>query len=210
MGTATPRLCEGEWLLATKWETATTGHITDAVMNGADVNEMNKLGRTPLMLAASYSRSPALLSQLLFHGASVKASTLSGWTALHCLTVNNLDHDGAPQMVQVLLDAGAEAAVANDQRQTPITIARRSSDVAGPAVARLLEKWERDGGSNQRVRKMWKKAATKAVLNPSKGMGGVLAAAKAAAAADKAVAEHEEEMALQEQEFAAVRKGAAP
>lgn len=107
----------------------------------------------------------------------------SGWTALHFLTNNNLDHMNAVMMAQKLLIAGADPTEATDQRQSALSFAKRSRDISAPGVVRLLEKWVREGGPdvNYRIEKQWRKASLAATIKPKSGVVGMLAAAKAAA-----------------------------
>jgi uncharacterized protein len=110
------------------------GYLLD---HGADVNGADPaLGSTPLMeYALSFqsgdSEAPAMLKRLLDEGAQIDARGPSGATALR-LAVAIDQHD----MVQALLDAGADPTLANDKADTPLMLAERKQLVETAALLR--------------------------------------------------------------------------
>ncbi|MFO1315099.1 MAG: ankyrin repeat domain-containing protein [Burkholderiales bacterium] len=78
-----------------------------ALTAGADPDVRDDAGATALMRAA-HGGDLALVRLLLAAGANVNAVAAGGWTALH-KAVHNADEDrGFPDVVQALLDAGAD------------------------------------------------------------------------------------------------------
>lgn len=97
-------------------ETCCTGDLSNAAAQGdlelvrqlleagADVNNTDSWGHTPLM-SASWGGHKEIVQVLLAHGANVNVTTSRGWTALRFAT--NLPH---PEIVELLKAAGAEEA----------------------------------------------------------------------------------------------------
>ena len=83
------------------------------LQRGADINVVDRLGRTPVMYVAERPVSPEenwnaidTARRLLDHGADVNQRDCCGWTALH-FAVNSRNVD----MVEVLLSYGADVCV---------------------------------------------------------------------------------------------------
>ena len=87
------------------WKTVTPETIADYVAKGADVNARNKLGNTPLHVAAGHNPNPEVIDVLVRLGADVNARHEFGWTPLHWAARRN-EH---PAVIDALLDAGANA-----------------------------------------------------------------------------------------------------
>lgn len=79
-----------------------------------DLNHADPQGRTLLMEAVLEKRLD-LVTLLLNHGASTKPHDLEGWTALHFAAQAHL-----PEIVQALLDKGAEVDAKDNQAETPL------------------------------------------------------------------------------------------
>ncbi len=112
------------------------GYLLDhgANVNGADPG----LGSTPLMeyvmsFQSGVSEAPAMLKRLLDEGAQIDARGPSGATALR-LAVAIDQHD----MVQALLDAGADPTLADDKGDTPLMRAERKQLVETAALLRAF------------------------------------------------------------------------
>lgn len=104
--------------------------IAAAIKAGADVNETDKNGVTPLHHATRF-RSPAAVAALLAHGAGVnQACTRSGSTALHRAIAST----GAPgtagksaearAIISLLLAHGADPSIRNRAGKTPADYVR--------------------------------------------------------------------------------------
>lgn len=72
------------------------------IANGADVNEKNEQGWTPLHLAAT-CRNPQTAEALITHGADIHSKTIYGQTPLHCASYSD-----CPQVTELLIACGAE------------------------------------------------------------------------------------------------------
>jgi hypothetical protein len=96
---------------------------------GADVNGRGTDGfaTLPLMDAATLGR-PDLVERLLRAGADVGASHRNGWTALHSAAMCD-----DRETVAVLLAAGADPDAADDEGDTPLTVAVKNK-CAGTAA----------------------------------------------------------------------------
>jgi len=121
--------------------------MTLLIEKGADVNapSMANLGFTPLINAVM-SRETTAVKLLLSKGAKVNAATatdkppmvkngkidLGGETALHFAVPY-----GPPELVKVLLDAGADVNAKNIQGMTPLMWAV-ASDYQNPEIIRML------------------------------------------------------------------------
>lgn len=75
--------------------------------SGADANARDAEGATTLMLAAN-SGNLGMVKLLLAAGADVKATDAAGWTALMKGVYNQEQDRGFPDVVQALIDAGAD------------------------------------------------------------------------------------------------------
>jgi uncharacterized protein len=110
------------------------GYLLD---HGANVNGADPLlGSTPLMeyvmsFQSGDGEASAMLKRLLDTGARINARGPSGATALR-LAVAIDQHD----MVQALLDAGADPTLANEKADTPLMLAERKQQVETAALLR--------------------------------------------------------------------------
>lgn len=80
--------------------------VARVLKNGADVNAANEEGTTALMLAAGLGKLD-LVEHLIKSGATVDATDARGWTALMKALFNYEMNRGFPDVVQALIDAGA-------------------------------------------------------------------------------------------------------
>ena len=93
----------------TLFEAVKSGNLSDvnAALAGANVNAAGEGGTTPLMLAASLGQLEQVKA-ILKAGADVAARDERGYDALMCATYNADMDRGFPEVVQALLDAGAD------------------------------------------------------------------------------------------------------
>lgn len=100
--------------------------------SGADINQSNPNGITPLMFAVE-SGDPELVSFCLEQGADLHAADNKGLTALHIAALRN-----SGVIVTQLLDAGADLSICDTGDLTPLDAAllNRAPDVIEPLVSR--------------------------------------------------------------------------
>jgi uncharacterized protein len=132
------------------------GVVTALARAGADVNEKETNGIVPLMFAANGNRNPAVIAALLKAGANVNAATTGQVTVLMMASANNaavvvaaLLKGGArvndvdvmgnaalmwaasgistdPQVITVLLKAGANGRLKNSDGMTAFDLAKKN------------------------------------------------------------------------------------
>jgi ankyrin repeat protein len=87
---------------------------------GADVNALSTgaIARVPPLGTAAFVRSVRFARLLLDAGAHVDGQGEGGFTALHTAALN-----GDEELIQLLLERGADASVANRQGQSPTDLA---------------------------------------------------------------------------------------
>lgn len=81
--------------------------VKTLLTGGADVNARDAEGTTALMLAA-HAGKLEMVKTLLAAGAEVNAKDEAGWTALMKGVYNQEQDCGFPEVVQALVDAGAD------------------------------------------------------------------------------------------------------
>jgi len=123
------------------WNAAIAGDtaaLAAALKDGANIDSLDvrtaRKGRRPLNWAAINNRADAI-RWLLAHGASIEATNLTGFTALH-----HAAEAGSVDAARILLAAGADPKHTNLEGMTPLARARLEGHVE---VAELLEAAER-------------------------------------------------------------------
>ena len=84
------------------------------IAHGADVNAMDKNGRTPLMTAASFGRAECV-DLLLRHGADTRAVAANGYTILHATAAG-----GLAAFASALIRHGADVNARDAHGVTPL------------------------------------------------------------------------------------------
>ena len=141
-------------------ETDGLAAITVLLGAGADVTVRDYRDRTPLHFAAANTDNPAVITALLAAGAEVNAQSEDGWTPLHVAVEGNglaivlalLDagawvnvqgfsplHAAArgtddPDVIEALLEAGADASAQDGEGMTPWHYARDNLVLKGTKV----------------------------------------------------------------------------
>jgi uncharacterized protein len=106
--------------------------IRDLLSQGADVDERDKLGRTPLMQATIDKRLD-IMKLLLDSGASVDIQDKNGWSALHFAAQAQLA-DG----IELLASRGATIDITDSHGNTPLNRAVFNYRGNGEPITRLL------------------------------------------------------------------------
>ena len=88
-----------------------------------NINNRDKIGRTPLHYAIESSRAPRTIELLTSHGADISAKDDEGWSALDLAAKRHKE-----AAVQALGDPGlsSKPLVKDDTRQTPIQVAEKN------------------------------------------------------------------------------------
>jgi len=97
---------------------------------GADVSAQNDMGMTPLHIAQYAS----IVEVLVRRGANVNAPAHNGRTPLHVQAQEGED-TGALEVMEVLLEAGADPNLTDEERNTPMTFAHEREE---PEKVQLL------------------------------------------------------------------------
>ena len=114
--------------------------IVDAVRSwvasGADINVVNERGGTPLMWASRWHHAECV-AEMLRLGADARHVNDSGWTALHRVASGG-DGGGGAEVVRLLVAAGCDAAVRDNDGLTAVEFARRQG---GDEWGQKVEGW---------------------------------------------------------------------
>jgi uncharacterized protein len=94
--------------------------VKELLASGASVNERNRDGQTPLMVAVMYNLMP-LFKMLLEAGADVNAADRTGDSVLHYAATH-----GTPTLVQALLEKGPDLDARNSEGEPPLMVALNS------------------------------------------------------------------------------------
>ena len=131
-----------QWNTKGFFEAAAATDVARCVEDGASVNAKVGWGRkTPLLQAADYSKSPAVVKVLLDAGADIEARDKGGYTPLHVAVGNAVGKRDSVAVVKALLDARANIEARDEDGYTPLHKAARGDSLA--LVKTLL-----DAGAN--------------------------------------------------------------
>lgn len=109
------------------------------VASGADINVVDDRGVTPLMLASAWHRAECV-AEMLRLGADARRVDNYGRTALHFVAWRGGDGGGGAEVVRLLVAAGCDAAVRNNDGRTAVEYARHTRD-GGDEWGREVEGW---------------------------------------------------------------------
>ena len=110
------------------------------VASGADINVVDKHGSTPLMLASCCHCAAECVAEMLRLGADARRVDNNGMTALHWVAGCGSDGGGGAEVVRLLVAAGCDAAVRNNDGRTAVEYARHTWD-GGDEWGREVEGW---------------------------------------------------------------------
>jgi ankyrin repeat protein len=108
------------------------------VASGADINVVDERGDTPLMVA-SYCHRAECVAEMLRLGADARRVNNYGSTALHWVAYRGGDGGGGAEVVRLLVAAGCDAAVRDNDGRTAVELARQRHD--GDEWGRVVEGW---------------------------------------------------------------------
>lgn len=130
------------------------GVLPHLLAAGADPNRRNCGDFTPLQEAAARMRGRVdVLLRLLAAGGDPNAHGFKGYTALHWATIAAFDR---VRPLELLLASGADVAILNNDRNTPLDVARRRSSryprapVAGKVIDLLAAAGRQHGAAGTR------------------------------------------------------------
>ena len=107
------------------------------VASGADINVVDEGGDTPLMVASRYHHAECV-AEMLRLGADARRIEKNGRTALHWVASGVRGGGGGAQVVRLLVAAGCDAAVRDNDGRTVVEHARTRHDDVWAAI---VEKW---------------------------------------------------------------------
>lgn len=108
--------------------------VLNALQEGANVNETNEEGMTPLMEAAKSNQNVHILFALLNAGAKIEAMDKKGRSALAWAAGNN----SSPMVISALIEAGADVNHVDAEQKTALMYAAQFNP--NPAVVSTLLK----------------------------------------------------------------------
>ena len=109
------------------------------VASGADINVVNEDGVTPLMVA-SFQHLAECVAEMLRLGADARRVNKYGMTALHRVALRGSDGGGG-EVVRLLVAAGCDAAVRDNDDETAVEYARRTRGGDNYEWGRKVEGW---------------------------------------------------------------------
>ena len=118
--------------------------IQNLIDTGADVNEPDENGFTPLMIAAN-GRNPETVKALIKAGANVNSVFKYGETPLMQAVRGWCAN---PEIVKILLNAGANVNVADEHGKTPLMYATEGLFIEPETVKILLKAGRRANAAN--------------------------------------------------------------
>ena len=112
---------------------STTDVVALLIDSGAPVNQLDVQGRGPLfMIGLNHRATAEMVGQLVRAGADIRARDASGWEPL-----NTVSRRGKPEVVQAMIDHGADPMSTIANELTPLHQAA-AWNVNGPGVMAVL------------------------------------------------------------------------
>lgn len=111
------------------------------IEKGADIMAADDLGITPLHTAViMYGGQLPAAKYLLEHGALVNSEDAKGFTPLHHAVITKNDRETAVEMVELLLQKGADPNRKNKEGKTALQLAQGTKGVNQKAIIESLQK----------------------------------------------------------------------
>ena len=104
---------------------------------GANVNKTDQIEGTPLLNAAFTNPQTAIIRALIDAGASVNAKTFENQSVLMAAAANSYNPN--PDVIVILLNAGANAKLKNNSGMRAIDYARENPKLKGTQALKMLE-----------------------------------------------------------------------
>ncbi|SDL79454.1 Ankyrin repeat [Halarsenatibacter silvermanii] len=114
--TALTAVVEAESNLLELVKEETPEKIEEALKDGADVNQTDDRGKTPLIVAAAHNSRPEVIDLLLDYGARMERRDKNGQTALY----HAARHNPSPEVMRKIIWRGAAVNVTSDAGYTPL------------------------------------------------------------------------------------------
>ena len=105
------------------WKKTTPEIVQHMIDKGANINERNEDGWTPLMFASADNSNPEVIATLLQNGANINDRDEYGWTPLMYASAKNTN----PEVISILLQNGANINDRDKEGQTPLMYASMSN-----------------------------------------------------------------------------------
>ena len=124
------------WVGGAGWD-GNVDAVRSWVASGADINVVNERGVTPLMVASGCHRAECV-AEMLRLGADARRVANDGSTALHLVAWRGRNVGGGAEVVRLLVAAGCDAAVRDNDGRTAVEHARH---LRGDEWGRKVEGW---------------------------------------------------------------------
>jgi len=135
-GTAAYKALERAQNFFERARTCSPADVQEAVTKGANVNDRDEQGWTPLMYAAQRNDNPKVIAALVKAGANIDDRTLDGFTPLMLAARDTR----TPDVIVALLKAGADGTLTSDAGKTAFDYAAGNPKLKGTAAYKALNK----------------------------------------------------------------------
>ncbi len=105
--------------------------------NGMYANSVHRCGNTPLLYAIKY-RSPEIVEFLIDNGALVNTPNACGFTPILMCADNRYDGDGGLEIMEMLIEAGADPWAQSNFQQSIIWLLERQANYGNVRMENLV------------------------------------------------------------------------